>query len=206
MPKLPPVQSFVVPTSPNLTFRDLRSTPREDQRSITERLASMTLALMDETARKPRLCEPRILSVNPRVDEGPFTDTDLPVLDFGVYDGRELIGAFGMYDIEIESEDGKTTATSKACPSIPLRGWSANMRVIMRHIVENDITFEGGRVLDIVGWNFPEQSSQQWKDRGSDENSLHIDDIFVDLEDAGHPIERRPDGLPLKVRRRRGAR
>lgn len=175
---------------------------REAQRGDPGLTLTAFLARGDSVVRDDADCDPR-----------------LDVIDFAVFvvEPSDLLGLFTLYNVMIEEDDAAgIVASAMAMPGCrPAPGWTQRetWSGIMRWILENDFTFDGRRV-DFDEWRFPTRKDQQWKLTGSQLDVVGLGStsaaipergiVVADLD--GHDLTKDPDGVPLKVRRRRSPR
>ncbi len=191
---LPLIEDFIVP-SIGLLMSDIRSATRLDA-NAAKKVFWKTLYADVMNVERPGvdLCQ----------DGDPGCDPEKPTLNLIAYEGRALkiVGMLNLYNMTIERvAQGKTELSAMPAPGVAaVAGLSvkATWRVILQHMLENDLSFVDGTLIDIVQWDFPEIERQRWE-RGPGSDGI-IDGLVGD----GHDYEARDTGgddYPKSVRR-----
>lgn len=186
--ELPRVETFTVP-GVELSFVDIRNLSRPQRRaSVRTYREVLQVELLGVVRPGVFLCLP-----TPATTVLDGCDPSLPTILLGVYNARrENVGALSLYNIRLERNagDGLRLSAMPAPGFRPFTSW----RRVLRHLLEEDFSFEGGRPVDVAQWDFPETRGHRWKE----------DVLAVSILDelGGHDREDRPDGSPTRVRRR----
>lgn len=184
------MDTFTVPRV-GLSFVDWQNSSRQEIQASKEILWQVLQQdLIDIERPGVTLCQP----VPGMPDTG--TDPALPNINFVVYNGRTIVGAFNIYDIKRNPD--APGMVGKACPGIVSRDSVPRVVAeVMRWIEENDLYDQGdGSTIDFE-WDFPDFPGHSWGD------GPVANEVVAEMETAGHTVTRRADGSPEKVRRTR---
>ena len=135
-------------------------------------------------------------------------DPRLPAINLGIFSGREVVGKMPLMNIRVERDrDGTRTASFQGTPGVrPAEGLTRaqTWATIYRYLLEQDLTFRGGQVLDLVEVRFPSDQPgyrfkpEPWNDLGA---------MFAEVRGGDFDEERATeDGAAVKRLRRRARR
>lgn len=130
-------------------------------------------------------------------------DPRLGTISLVVFQRRGPVGLINLYNIKTESNTSrKQTISAMMMPSLDTsRGKQQpeDVRVLLKGLLEKDLTFESGKILDIIEWRFPTRRSHTWTINDQ------VWSPVQDLVDDGHSGEfklREGKPIPKSVRRR----
>lgn len=154
--KVPPVKPLLI-RDLGVRLVDWRDAPVEDLKAARELLWQVILGRVLRTQRpQTSLCAP----------EDGHNDPRLGHINFVVYEGREVRGLFGLYNMRIERsaplKDEYSAMPMPGVQEIAGLGLGQSWAAIMRHFLAKDLEFQSGRVLDLVQWDFPEGKDRRW--------------------------------------------
>lgn len=128
-------------------------------------------------------------------------DPRLPKIDLVALDGIEVVGQMPLMNIVTErAEPGRLTAVVQGTPGIkPPDGWRRPRlwARVYRYLLETDLEFIGGRLLDIIEFRWPQDlppyrfRPQPWNDLGAMFDRVREGDFDETRADADAEAVRR---------------